>query len=183
MRKPSTPSPASWPPRDPRQRLPRRLRTHHPPRPHLVGPHRTERRTAMSEHRVTCTDEQVRGCRGTVARCVCGWADAWMLQGGNAEASGHDHMRTNDPEYRARSDEQTRVWAIEQAARNSRRQAELLERLSNTPLGPQRKPFDRCHPCFCHLNPPCSQCENCTHAGSEITDCDNDCQDCEVDHT
>lgn len=41
-----------------------------------------------------------------------------------------------------------------------------------------------CHDCSCHLSPPCSECEHCTHWDAEargITDCPNDCWDCE-DH-
>lgn len=134
----------------------------------------------MIQHKVTCTDEQVRGYRGTVARCICGWYDAWTLQGGNAEASGHEHMRANDAEYRARSDEQKRVWAIEREEREIQREAERLEHLVNTPLGPERKPREHCHDCSCFIDPPCNQCVDCRHI--DIDDCPNDCQDCEIDH-
>lgn len=136
----------------------------------------------MSDHKVTCTDERVRGYWGTVARCICGWSDAWMLQGGNAESSGHSHMMENDPEYSARHEERMWVWAAEQVERDAQREAEHLIRLENTPLGPETKPFEPCHQCSCHLNPPCSNCENCAHASNEITDCDNDCDSCDIDH-
>ncbi|ALY09912.1 hypothetical protein SEA_ROSIEPOSIE_66 [Arthrobacter phage RosiePosie] len=33
-----------------------------------------------------------------------------------------------------------------------------------------------CHPCSCHLHPPCGACEHCTHW--DVDDCPNDCQDC-----
>lgn len=39
---------------------------------------------------------------------------------------------------------------------------------------------ERCHECFCHTTPPCSACENCAHPYTD--DCDNDCQECEIDH-
>lgn len=37
-----------------------------------------------------------------------------------------------------------------------------------------------CHNCSCHINPPCGECENCKHW--DVTDCPNDCQDCDIDH-
>lgn len=50
------------------------------------------------EYVVTCTDERVRGNPGTVARCTCGWEDAWGIQEGNAEASAHFHYLWHYPE-------------------------------------------------------------------------------------
>jgi hypothetical protein len=46
-------------------------------------------------HKTTCTDELVRGHGGTVARCTCGWRDAWGVRDGSAEASAHAHSKTH----------------------------------------------------------------------------------------
>lgn len=139
-----------------------------------------------TEHSTTCTDEQVRGHWGTVARCICGWKDAWAIQGGNAEASAAEHMYRNDAEYRAAADERARIWEGGRPAREAeavaRRDRIVDSYLALTPLGPAPRPADPCHECVCHLNPPCGWCENCKHLGGEITDCENDCQDCEIDH-
>lgn len=132
----------------------------------------------MSAHHTTCTEEQVRGHRGTVARCTCGWSDAWAIQGGNAEASAAQHMRENDPEYAAA--EQARWEAGAPARAEAQRRYE--ERQAARPPAPPSVPNERCHGCSCHINPPCGRCENCKHGGGDITDCDNDCQTCEEPH-
>lgn len=36
---------------------------------------------------------------------------------------------------------------------------------------------DHCHPCSCHLSPPCGACENCTHPDDVCPE--GDCQNCE----
>lgn len=46
-------------------------------------------------HKTTCTDGLVRGQRGTIATCTCGWRDAWGMQDGSAEASAHAHGKTH----------------------------------------------------------------------------------------
>lgn len=135
----------------------------------------------MAEHEVTCTDETVRGSRGTVARCACGWSDAWAIQGGNAEASAHDHMIANDPEYREAARVQREAWEAERLEREAQRQAELEEFWKTEPLGPKRKPIEpHDHGCTCFIDPPCNACVNCAH--HDVDDCPNDCQDCEVEH-
>lgn len=40
----------------------------------------------LVKHAITSTDEEVRGHRGTVARCLCGWASAWAVRDGSAES-------------------------------------------------------------------------------------------------
>ena len=139
----------------------------------------------MSDHKVTCTDEPVRLVAGelspgTVARCACGWSSSWWVSDGSAECDGDRHMRTHDPEYRARQEDRERVWAVEREDRAAKAEETRLERLANTSLGPESKPADPCHECSCHINPPCGACENCKHW--DEPDCDNDCQDCEEDH-
>lgn len=38
-----------------------------------------------------------------------------------------------------------------------------------------------CHECRCHISPPCSACENCTHYDGRGDNCENPCRDCQ-DH-
>lgn len=47
-------------------------------------------------HTTTCTDGMVRGRRGTIATCTCGWRDTWGIQDGSAEASAHAHSKTHE---------------------------------------------------------------------------------------
>ena len=47
-------------------------------------------------HTTTCTDQMVRGYPGTVARCTCGWSDAWGIPDGSAEASAYEHSKTHE---------------------------------------------------------------------------------------
>lgn len=131
----------------------------------------------MAEHGITAKDFEHADGIGTVATCLCGWRDAWMMQGGNAEASGHDHMRTVDPDYRRRENEAHAQWLVEHEARQVARKAALA---ANPPA--PREPVTHYHSCSCHLSPPCSACTNCMHQGGDINDCPNDCQECEIDH-
>lgn len=128
----------------------------------------------MAEHDITSEDTTVRGRPGTVARCLCGWSSSWGVQDGSAEADGHNHMMRLDPEYRQR-------WE-ERRARFLAEHKELMSARAPTPAPISREKPELCHECSCHLNPPCGACENCNHASGDITDCPNDCQECEVDH-
>lgn len=128
------------------------------------------------KHETTCTDEQVRGYRGTIARCTCGWSDAWALQGGNAEASAAKHMRENDPEYAAA--EQAR-WEAGAPAR-AEQQRLYEEREAARKSEPPSVPREPCHSCRCFISPPCNACVACTHI--DYPDCPNDCQECEIPH-
>lgn len=140
------------------------------------------------EHSTTCTDEMVNlvsggQTMGTVARCTCGWRSSWWVMDGSAEADASGHMYARDPEYRAEADERARLWEADAPARAAKAEADLMKRLARTPLGPEckpRPPRERCHGCSCHLHPPCGACENCNHYDNP--DCDNDCQDCDIDH-
>lgn len=115
------------------------------------------------EHRVTCTDEIVRGRPGTVARCSCTWSDAWGIQDGSAEASGDYHVR--------------RMTAAQGVAPTVRLDDEGATHITIRTTETARR--ERCHDCSCHLNPPCGHCVNCAHA--DHPDCPNDCQTC-TDH-
>lgn len=126
----------------------------------------------MSEHRITSTDEMVRGYPGTVARCSCGRQFAWGVRDGSAEADAHAHMLAVDPDYRAYSEARHAAWAAENAARRAA--------LATKPA-PTRREHD--HGCSCHISAPCGACENCQHPDGDYADeCLNDCQECETDH-
>ena len=135
------------------------------------------------KHETTCTDEKVRGYRGTVARCTCGWEDRWAIQDGNAEASAHDHMINNDPEYAREYEERMAEWEAGREAREAQLQADREAYWATIPLGPKNKPVElhtsRDHDCTCHLHPPCSHCEHCRHFELPEDECDEDCQTCE----
>lgn len=123
-------------------------------------------------HAVTSSDEMVRGYRGTVARCRCGWSSAWSVQDGSAEADGHDHVMSSDPAARAQHEARMRTYRAEFQARLDAIAAE------RAPLPPNHT-----HECSCHLSPPCGRCENCSHPGGDFDDtCEFDCQECPGDH-
>lgn len=130
----------------------------------------------MSEftHTVDSRDATVRGYPGTVSTCTCGWRSEWAVRDGSAESDAHGHMRAVDPEYRRLDDERHARWKAEHEAR-------VAARLSEPPRA-ETKPVTRCHECSCHINPPCSRCENCKHGAGDINDCPNDCEDCDVKH-
>lgn len=135
----------------------------------------TRRTDSENAYRTTAEDGEVRGRRGTIATCTCGWRDAWGVQDGSAEASAYLHSLQHDPRKRAEHEERARQYFAGAEARdteNRRRAAESLARRE-----PDVEPRQRCHDCSCHLDPPCSACENCAHMDGEI-DCPNDCRDC-----
>lgn len=116
-------------------------------------------------HKVTCTDFKIDHRRaGTTARCVCGWVDRWEMQGGNAEASGAAHVA----KYAPKPEEYAQERAI------------VVITPSPLPTPPSAVQETHSHNCSCHINPPCGSCENCKHW--DEPDCDNDCQDCDIDH-
>ena len=57
--------------------------------------------TTASEpaHTMKITDETVKGHKGTVARCSCGWVCGYAVRDGSAEASAEDHRIANDEDY------------------------------------------------------------------------------------
>jgi len=142
----------------------------------------------VAEHNVICTDEAVRGSRGTVARCLCGWNSSWGVMDGSAEADAHSHMMDSDDVYRQAHI--ARVEAHNATVRGSGCTCDLFTESygrvldTNCPVHGMRpsstvsveSPWG-CHICSCHINPPCWACENCRHA--DHPDCPNDCQDCE----
>jgi len=69
---------------------------------------------AWVKHEGTCTDEDVRGHRGTVARCSCGWKSSWSVMDGSAEADLHGHMLAEDEDYAERNRVRAEAWASEQ---------------------------------------------------------------------
>lgn len=144
---------------------------------------------------MTVADETVRSRPGTVARCSCGWSSAWGIQDGSAEASAEAHRIANDPEYRR---ERSDRIAEHHAAKRER--GCLCEHIADSysyvvdkdcPMHGIRRtrtePVEAgpvkfvapCHPCSCHVDPPCNGCVECRH--HDVDDCPNDCQTCE-DH-
>lgn len=140
----------------------------------------------MSTHVTTCTDEMVRlksdpsrEVRGTVARCTCGWSSSWWVRDGSAEADASQHMRAVDPVYAKLRDAQDAKWLAEHKAQ----QAEVKARRNqNQEVAPRPSVDQHRHNCSCHISAPCGACERCRHWDAEargITDCPNDCQECE----
>lgn len=137
-----------------------------------------------TEHKVTSTDEQVRGYPGTVARCECGWSSAWAVQDGSAESDANRHMRAMMPGFAEEQDAyqaeflaKHEAWRAEQAAKYAAIEG---ERKARTNSAVQALTSKRCHDCSCHINPPCGKCENCVHI--DYPECPNDCQECEIPH-
>lgn len=119
-------------------------------------------------HIISKKDCLVRGFPGTAVWCTCGWRDEWAVQDGSAEACAHDHVMNNDPVARAEHEEYMKEWQ----ERNTATTVKI------TPAASPSKSHE--HNCSCHINPPCSNCENCKHW--DEPDCDNDCQDCDINH-
>lgn len=126
----------------------------------------------MSEHTTTTVDGDVRGYPGTIATCSCGWRDAWAVMDGSAESSAHFHRLSHDPEAKRDYDEQMRLVREANVQRDAERVVQPVR--EGAPIR------ERCHPCSCHLHPPCGACENCAHA--DHPECGNDCQTCEEYH-
>lgn len=118
-------------------------------------------------HKITAEDVEVRGHPGTKVTCVCGWSDKWSVRDGSAEDSGYHHVVKNDSELQKKIKEEVAL----------RRNVVASPVLRIVPTV-SSKPHE--HNCSCHINPPCSQCENCNHW--DIEGCDNDCQTCDIDH-
>jgi hypothetical protein len=122
------------------------------------------------KHGITSVDQLVRGHPGTVVTCLCGWQDAWGVSDGSAEASGHEHMLSRDPEYV--------IWYREMVAKQRADHAEWLK--AHPPVARVVRAVPRPihqHGCSCHIDPPCSRCVNCRHI--DHPECPNDCQTCE----
>lgn len=138
-----------------------------------------------AKHSVTSTDQNVRGYPGTVARCICGWSDAWAVRDGSAEEAGHSHLMAYDPEYKSRQQHRYVEWEQEQRALGCNCKlfegySSLLDpdcTLHKPPLAPSAPTHS--HNCSCHISPPCWACFECRHW--DHPECENDCQTCE-DH-